>query len=91
MGMNVYALGFGTQTAQWKKSVRKYKELEYEGKDIPNELENFLGCDDPDETGPPMELGKCKSDWSDESTWGIEIDVSKIPEGVKTIRFVVSP
>lgn len=89
MGMHVYANGYGEPTAEFKKMKARFKR-EDEGDGISEEVENYFEGEAPG-PGPLTPLGNATKDWSAEDRWGVEIDVSKIPEGVKTIRFIVSP
>ena len=53
--------------------------------EIPKEIDDYFGGEeDPDY---PLEIQYEPDEWSDEGREGFEIELSKLPEGVKRIRF----
>jgi len=59
---------------------------------IPDAVVNFFNGETPDEAGVEIDekdLIKCGAlrQWSDEHRSGFELDVAKLPEGLRLVRF----
>lgn len=80
--------------------LRDNKDKEYQAKlkillscqeaniDPPKEVDEYFGGDGIDcDPEYPLEVKFEPREYSDESSSGLEIDIDKLPNGVKTIRF----
>lgn len=90
MGMSTYAIGFVPPDEEFQRKLKAFKALRDANVDIPQELWDYFGGDEPDPAGLEVSLGDAKSEYSDEWREGIEIDVSKLDPKIKTIRFLNS-
>ncbi len=89
MGMSTYVSGFSPPDAKWKEMKAIWDSCHVAGVEVPSEVYNFFDGETPDERGRDVDLKSydCCSDWSEEMRSGYEIDVTKIPENIKVIRF----
>ncbi len=73
---------------QYQKNLKVLISCQEADIDPPKEVDDYFGGDgvdnDPDF---PLEIEFKPREWSDEMAEGVEIDVDKLPPGVKTIRF----
>lgn len=92
MSMRTHVIGIKPPDAQWKKMKAVYDACRDAGVYIPAEVAEFFGPDAPDDAGVVVEedeletsgaLTAYKADMVD----GFEVDVDKLPPGVKIIRF----
>ena len=89
MSMSSHVIGFTPPSAQWQQHAAVWKACEAAGVDIPKETIAFMGHTPPDPAGVEVDLmatGAAR-EWGDEYRSGLEVDVSKLPKGVTTIRF----
>lgn len=87
MGMSTHAVGFRPPDKQWKKMKRIWEDCEEAGVSIPKEVEKFFQGESPgDAPGMEIDLGEAVTRYNAEMCDGYEIDVTKLPEGVKIIR-----
>ena len=87
-GMITYVTGFKLPNEKWKKMRDVREACIKAGIDIPEEVDNFFGWEEPNEKGVEVDIPH--KEWKADMQGGIEIDVDKIPEDVKVIRFVNS-
>jgi hypothetical protein len=102
MGMSMYVEGIKLPDEDFKKMLAAYHACEEAGIPIPKEINDFFEGETPDELGVVVQLGSEYGDYGDERNHlcceifsenghnGYIIDVSKIPEDIKFIRFVIS-
>ena len=92
MSMSTHCIGFKPTDDRWKKMKAVWDACYEAGVLLPNEVSRFFEFGQPDEAGVMVSqeiLVYCGalSDWEDEDANGFELDVSKLPEDVTTIRF----
>lgn len=93
MGMSMWVAGFVPPDETYRKKREAYLACRAAGINPPDELEKFFDYQEPSEHGyekKRSELGAAVVDWSDDSSEGFEIDLSKLPANVKRIRFSCS-
>lgn len=92
MGMSTHVTGYKKADEKWNKYKAIYNAYKDAGMEIPDEINDFFDFEDPAEK-PGMDV-KLSEDCCYEVTgtgWeGIEINLSKIPEGTTHIRFINS-
>ncbi len=99
MSATYYVTGLRDRSsAEHQKKVAVLLACKEAGVDLPKELEKYFKVDgrylkyvSPDDAAAidlrELEIAK---PWNDDSSNGFEVDLDKIPEGVKTIRFSIS-
>ncbi len=88
MSMSTRAVGFRPPDSQWKKMKAAWEACEAAGADVPAAVEQFFGEEPPgDRPGMEVPLGDACVDYAGESESGYDVDVSKLPDSVKVIRF----
>jgi len=87
MGMSTHAVGFKPADDQWKKMKAVWDSCVEAGCGIPEVVDAFFDGEDPrDKPGMEVELGEACQPWGAEFKDGYQIDVTKLPEGVRYIR-----
>jgi hypothetical protein len=92
MRMSTYVVGIKPPDSKWVKMKEAYEACKVADIDIPEEIQSFFVGELPDEKGVVVELRKSPacSRYSENSSEGIEIDLTKLPKDIKIIRFVNS-
>lgn len=91
MKVSTHIVGIKPPDEKWKKMKAVYDACVNAGINIPMEVSGFFGHEQPDDNGVVLcerQLGDCVSEYGDSNGTGFEVDVSKIPEDVRIIRFV---
>jgi hypothetical protein len=84
--MSTHVTGFAPPDEQWAKMKAIWDACGAAGIDVPDEVEEFFGGDEPDPAGVEVDLPLRK--WNGhEAGAGYELDVASIPPQVKTLRF----
>lgn len=79
-------IGFVPPDETWLKMKAVYDACTRAGVAVPKDVEEFFGYKVPDDAGVQIELPL--TEWSEfEIGSGFELEVSKIPQHVKVIRF----
>lgn len=85
--MSTHAIGFKPADEKWKKMKAVWESCEQAGIDIPDDVYDYFDGEAPgDKPGMEVELGESCQEWSDDYRGGYEINVDKLPDGVKYIR-----
>lgn len=90
MGMSTHVVGFRPPDAHWKNMKAVWDACHAAKVDVPEAVEQFFAETEPDEAGVVVDLEKtgATQKWSDgRGCEGFQVDVSKLPEGLKIIRF----
>lgn len=93
MGMSTHLVGIVPPDDDWKKMKAVWDACDNADVDIPKDVSEFFGGETPDPKGVIIDLLHDKkhkggiSEWHDEIGQGFEIEVSKLPPNVKTLRF----
>lgn len=92
MSMHTYLVAFHPPDEKWRKMKSVYDACVGAGVKAPDEVYDFFNDEKPDESGVKIDLKghESVSLWSRDMEVGFEIDISKLPKGVKTIRFINS-
>jgi len=88
MSTNIY--GVIPADTHYKKMAAIWHQCEDAKVTIPKEVVNFFHGEPPDDDGILIDLEQlpcCKVYSGEESAEGVEIDISRLPENVKKIRF----
>ena len=88
MSMSTGVFGIRPPNDKWKEMKKIYDSCVKLKQDIPEFVWEFFNEETPEPDGVSINLeGVCAKEWSDDYRAGIEIDVAKLPKGVKIIRF----
>ena len=97
MSMSMHVKVFRPGDAKWHRMKGAYDSCIAAGVPVPAEVNEFFNFETPDEKGVEIELGapygknhECCTPYNGNGESGFEIDIDKVPEGVKTIRFYCS-
>ena len=92
MGMSTSVYGIVPADDKFKEMAEVYYACKKAGLDVPEEVEDFFDCEEPDEKGRIVEIESepFVSEYTDNMKEGFEIDVSKLDPKYKIIRFVNS-
>ena len=89
MGMSTSAVGFKPADEKWNSMKAVWEACEKAGTAIPEEVEDYFEGEPPeDKPGMEVDLGDSCQEWQGESSDGYEIDITKLPEGVRFIRVI---
>ena len=91
VGLSVQAVKEPTE--EYAAKVAVWRACEAAGVDIPDEILEYFDHEEPDPTGMTTYLGgecftnhPCATIFQTEDYYGLEIDLSKLPDGVTRIR-----
>jgi hypothetical protein len=90
MSMSTHVIGFRPADEKWKKMKAVWDTCKQAGIEPPDEVDDFFGGSPPDDAGVEVDLEdyECCSNWNDNiSREGFEINLDKLPKGIKIIRF----
>jgi len=92
MSINTSVVGFKPPDEKWKEMKAIWDACDKVGVEIPKGVYEFFNGCEPDEVGVEVDIENtpCCSKYRPEMKTGFEIDITKLPEDVKIIRFVNS-
>ena len=95
MSMSTSVIGIKPPDEKFKKMYAIYKACETAGVSTPPEVDEYFNDEPPDEAGVLIFMsGACEYEavkqWEDESGFGYEIDITRLPKDITKIRFVNS-
>lgn len=90
--VSLSVIGIKPPDEKWKKMKAVYDACVVAESQLPTDVENFFGGEEPDKKGVIVEIEKTKavSKYSDEMIDGFEVDLTKLPPDVKIIRFTAN-
>lgn len=97
MSMSLHVVGIKPADEEYNKKREAYLACEKAGVSPPAELQKFFDYDRPGELGievdltrQPHDLKRCVEEYRAEMADGYTLDVTKLPEGVRYVRFYAS-
>lgn len=92
MSMSTHVVGIKPPDEDWKKHKAVWDACTKAGVDIPDATLDFFDGEAPDNAGVIVEFDRpgmttFVSEWSDDSASGFEVDIEKLPKGIKVLRF----
>lgn len=92
MSMSTHVVGIKPPDEKWKEMKKVWDACEKAKVDVPKEVDDFFDGIDPDPKGVIVELDAKKGvkEYNAESQQGLEVELDKLPKGIKIIRFVNS-
>lgn len=91
MGMSMHVVGYRAPDEEWRKKVEAYRACLDAGVKVPDELDAFFQYEDP--TGKPgieVPIKAAVSKLAENDLTGYEVDLTKLPAGLKVLRFYAS-
>lgn len=87
MGMSTHCVGFRPADKKWNSMKKIWEQCEENEVPIPDKVLEFFDHESPeDRPGMEIELGEASQRWGADMRDGYEIDVTKLPEGIRLIR-----
>jgi len=90
MSMSTHVKGFIPPDDKWMMMKAAWDACQSAGVEIPESVNNFFDWQEPTELGKEVLLDEAEEEFRDVGVMGITLDISKIPEKVKHIRFYCS-
>ncbi len=94
MGMNTYVVGFVPPDEHWVKMAAAWEACRAAGVDPPAEVERLFEDGPPDPSGKLIDMHAgvhpAVREWEADMRDGLEVDLSKLPAGVTSLRFINS-
>ncbi len=89
MSMSTYVVGIRPPDATWLQMKGIYDMCVAAHVPVPAEVVQFFQGEDPDPSGVvvPLEGTAAAQKWQDDMREGFEVDVTRLPPGVKIARF----
>ena len=94
MSRSIVIHGFAPSDEKWQQMKAVYDACVAAKIPVPQDVDQFFDGERPDAAGVQIDLmrGKCEGvrDWNSEYGQGYEVDLSKLPPHIKTIRFFIT-
>jgi hypothetical protein len=97
MSMSCFVKGFIPPDEKYQKMLKAYRACEAADVPVPESVTRFFNDEEPDPAGTEVSLSGSKKyqsavkEWHDDGMCtGYEVDLRKLPEDIKIIRFVNS-
>jgi len=92
MSMSTSVVGFRPPDEKWRKMKAVYDACNIAGVAPPEEVNDFFEWDTPDDDGVTVTLHNhaAVTEYHEEESNGLQVDLTKLPNGVTIIRFVNS-
>lgn len=87
MGMSTHVIGFKPPDQKWKDMKAIWDTCNKADIEVPEDVGDFFGWEEPDVRGVETEIPMEEWQDIDGAGMGYEIEVAKIPKGVKFLRF----
>lgn len=90
MSMSTHVVGIRPPDANWLKHKKVWDACEAAGVAIPRATMDFFDGVEPDDAGVLLDddkLNDAVTEWKDEYRSGFEVEIEKLPAGVKRLRF----
>lgn len=92
MGMSSYIVGFRPADDEWNRMKMIWDSCKEADIDPPTEVEDFFDGEDPgDKPGVEINIDEAVKEWTNNDyASGYEVEISKLPKGLKVLRFINS-
>lgn len=87
MSISTHVVAFRPADERWQSMKAIYDVCCKADVTIPEEVLDFFDNEPPDEAGVEVDIDEAVRGWSDDSREGFEVDLTKLPYGVKILRF----
>lgn len=91
MGMCSYVIGFREADETFTKMEAAFNACKAAGIELPKAVCDFFEGENPDPKGVKINLGDAVEKWKDGyDSEGFQVDLTKLPKGIRYIRFINS-
>lgn len=96
MGMSTHVVGIRPADERFKKMLAAYEACVAAGIEPPKSVQEFFNDERPDPSGVIVDLGSYYNNngnhasvqiWREDNRDGFEIELDKLPDGIKIVRF----
>lgn len=89
MGMSTHVVAIRPADERWHQMKAVYDACAAADLDIPDEVVDYFGGEEPDPKGVVLDLYRSQAvqDWSDKDSVGLEVTLTKLPPDVQILRF----
>jgi len=88
MSMSTSVIGIRPPDAKWKEMKAVWDACVIAKCDPPSAVGDFFEWTTPDDAGVVVDdLGEAEKEWHNDYASGYEIDLEKLPKGIKVLRF----
>lgn len=86
--MSTHVVGFRPADAKWDAMKQAYNACKAAGLKIPDEIDSFFEYKDPNAmAGIEVNIDAAAENFQTDSREGFDVDISKLPNDIKVIRF----
>jgi len=86
--MSTSVIGIRPPDDKWKEMKLVWDACEKAKIDPPQSVIEFFNWETPDDAGVVVDdLGEAEKEWHNDHASGYEIDLEKLPKGIKVLRF----
>lgn len=92
MGISIHVEAVRPPDEKWKAMKKAYEACEAAGIEVPKEVQEFFGYEEPDTNGVvvPIENTMAVGSFEDDGRQGFTVEIDKLPPDVKIVRFWLS-
>lgn len=91
MGMSTHVVGFRPPDDAWQRMKQAHDSCKAAGVEPPHGVQEFFNYKEPDSAGVEVDIQQAVTTWNErDMSDGFEVDITKLPPGVKIVRFVNS-
>jgi hypothetical protein len=90
MGMSTYVVAIRPPDAKWQQMKAVWDACHAAGVAAPPEVVQFFNYEDPDPAGVVLDISRqdgTVTEWSNEDSAGLEVDLKALPADVTRLRF----
>ena len=88
MGVSSHVCGYRPADAEWKKMAKIWNACVEAKVAVPPEVYTFFDGEDPEnKPGMEVDIDAAVEEISHDSSSGYQVDVTKLPKGVRYVRF----
>jgi hypothetical protein len=86
--MSTHVVGFRPADEKWEKMKEVWAACDSAGVPVPDNVLDFFDHEHPgDKPGAEVDVDAAVKDWNSTGCSGFEVDVTKLPPGLKILRF----
>lgn len=90
MSLSWDVVGFRPKDEKWHKMKKVWDVCKIAGVDAPEDVQKFFDYEEPDDTGITVCVSDATKDYEGDMESGLEVELSKLPDNITVIRFIIS-